>query len=116
MSERAGRAERAAVWLKYHLDFERKPVVELGLLLAIILLAAWLRLYRLGDWSLWGDEEFTLRFADDGFRAPFSSALIFWTVRALGVSEWSGRLVPALIGIATVPVLYLPVRRIFGKS
>jgi 4-amino-4-deoxy-L-arabinose transferase-like glycosyltransferase len=108
--------EQVAVRLKDQLDFERKPVVELGLLLAITLLAASLRLNRLGDWSLWGDEEFTLRFADDGFRVPFSSTLIFWTVRALGVSEWSGRLVPALIGIATVPVLYLPVRRIFGKS
>jgi mannosyltransferase len=111
-----GRLERATGWLASHLDFEHKLVVELGLVLVITLLAAFLRLYRLGDWSLWGDEEFTLRFANDGFRMPLSSALIFWTTRGLGVSEWSARLVPAIIGIATVPLLYLPIRRIFGKQ
>jgi mannosyltransferase len=116
LTEPAGQPRRVAGWVMTRLDFEHRPAVELGLLLAITLGAAFLRLHRLGDWSLWGDEEFALTFVNDGFRVPLSSTLMFWTTHALGLSEWSARLVPALIGIATVPLLYFPIRRIFGKA
>jgi len=116
MSEPVARLSRAEVCLRNRFNFVRKPAIELGLLLVVTLIGTLLRMHRLGDWSFWGDEEFTLRFADDGFRFATSSALIYWVTRAIGVSEWSARLVPALIGIVTIPILYLPVRRIFGKA
>jgi 4-amino-4-deoxy-L-arabinose transferase-like glycosyltransferase len=100
--------------LPWFVALRRQPA-EAALLLAITLVAAALRFYRLGDWSLWGDEMFTLRFAPDGFRAPLSSQLIFALTRWLGTTEWSARLVPALIGSVTIPILYLPVRRGFGR-
>jgi 4-amino-4-deoxy-L-arabinose transferase-like glycosyltransferase len=35
-------------------------------------------------------------------------------LNAWGVSEWSARLTSALIGILSIPILYVPVQRIFG--
>jgi hypothetical protein len=91
------------------------PAVEPLAVLGVSLLGLGLRLFRLGTWSFWGDEVFTLRFMDDGFRVPLSTALIHWLTESLGVSEWSARLGPALIGAATIPLLYYPVRRAFGR-
>lgn len=92
---------------------------ELLLLAACTLLAAALRLYRLGEWSLWEDEAFTLSSKEDGFtfsfwRRPLSLTLIRLAVSALGASEWSARLVPALIGVLSIPALYYLVRRMFS--
>lgn len=92
--------------------------VELLLLASLTLLAAALRLFRLGEWSLWEDEAFTLSNKEDGFtfsfwRQPLSQTLIRLAVSALGSSEWSARLVPALIGVLTIPILYYLVRRMF---
>ena len=78
-----------------------------------------LRFYRLGAWSLWGDEVFTLTGKEDGFnfsllRRSLASDLIRATTSALGVSEWSARLVPAIVGVLSIPVLYFMIRKIFG--
>jgi len=92
---------------------------ELLLLAACTLLAAALRLFRLGEWSLWEDEAFTLSSKEDGFtfsfwRRPLSLALIRLAVSALGSSEWAARLIPALIGALSIPILYYLVRRMFN--
>jgi mannosyltransferase len=78
-----------------------------------------LRFYRLGDWSLWIDEVYTLRdvrlfLADPSFpRSPsliLTSGLLQW----FGFHDWTARVVPALIGVVTIPVLFVLANRLFG--
>ena len=33
-----------------------------------------------------------------------------------GTSEWSARLVPALVGIISIPILFFPIRKMFGSG
>ena len=94
---------------------------SLAILAAVTLLGACLRFYRLGEWSFWRDEIFTLGTRADGLHISFLGEslvryLIRWTVALLGQSEWNARLVPALIGVISIPLLFFPVRRIFGES
>lgn len=101
--------------------FHQRPWLEIGLLLLIVAVAAGLRFYRLGDWSLWEDEAFTLSAREDGFnysiwRRSLAVTLIQLVTSQLGNDAWSGRLVPALIGVLTVAVLYFPIRRRYGPG
>ena len=98
------------------------------LLGAITLLAAGLRFYKLGEWSFWFDEVFNTNRALNNYKdlesiiqttvshkfLPLSIILSGPVVNALGNSEWNARLVPAIIGIISVPILYFPTRRLFG--
>lgn len=93
--------------------------MQLALLLTITLLAAALRFHNLDTWSFWGDEILSVAAIPDGFnfniiRQSLALTLIGWTIDWLGVSEWSARLVPALIGILSIPILYFPIRRAAG--
>jgi mannosyltransferase len=106
-----------------------KPWIQYVWLFLIMLLAAALRFYKLGAWSFWIDEIYTIGRAMTHFSTP---ALILenippsrnWvpvsfilTAQALniwGISEWSARLAPALIGISSVPILFFPTRKAFG--
>ena len=77
-----------------------------------------LRFYKLGEWSFWIDEVITLRQAEpldvlDVFQQPAYRALTGSALDLFGVSEWSARMVPALVGVITIPVLYFIARRIF---
>jgi len=94
-------------------------IVELSILAIIIILSATLRFYKLGEWSFWGDEAFTISTKEDGFnysilRRSMATDLIRFSISYLGVSEWNARLTPALIGIITIPLIYFPTRRLFG--
>jgi Dolichyl-phosphate-mannose-protein mannosyltransferase len=82
----------------------------------ITVLAAFLRFYKLGAWSFWGDEVFTLGSKPDGFIQSLSTSLIHATTGVLGVNEWNARLIPALVGIITIPIFYFIVSRLFGSS
>lgn len=92
------------------------------LLLTIIVgIAAVLRFYKLGEWSFWWDEMFTLRDATNPFqnglsRIPISFALTHIALNQFGVSEWSARFIPALVGVISLPLLYFPIRKIFNVS
>jgi mannosyltransferase len=106
-------------WLQY-----------LGLAL-ITLLAAALRFYKLGEWSLWIDEIFTINHAMSHFSTP---ALLFdnlpparnWIpvsviitaqiLKGQGINPFDARLVAAIIGVATLPVLYFLVRKLFDTK
>jgi mannosyltransferase len=88
-------------------------------LAAVVAVAAALRFYRLGDWSFWIDEVFTVNRAlaqmlDPSFRVPLSVRLTGISLNTFGVSEWSARLVPAIFGLVSIPILYLATRRVFG--
>ena len=92
---------------------------EFSLLAGITLVAALLRFYKLGDWSFWGDEIFSVGFKEDGFNYSFlrrslAGSMIHLATTTLGTSEWSARLFPALIGMISIPILYFPIKRLFG--
>ena len=98
-----------------------RPGVQLVALAIIVAIAAFLRFYKLGAWSFWGDEMLTIIDVPDGFNyALLRRSLMLSTILAvigeLGVSEWSARLAPALVGVLSVPVLYYPVRRMLGPA
>lgn len=100
--------------------------VQLGCLVLITLLAALLRFYKLGEWSLWIDEIFTITRAQGHFnpetlleqwwRPPISVILTGGVLQILGVSEWSARLSAALIGIVSIPLVYFPVKKLFNPG
>jgi mannosyltransferase len=88
--------------------------------LGVITLAALLiRFYKLGVWSLWIDEVLTINYTLEdisSFWTPNSFRLIRIALDTFGVSEWSARLMPALVGTITLPALYFPIRRYFGVA
>jgi mannosyltransferase len=94
---------------------------ELVMLTAVTLIALTLRLYKLGDWSFWLDEIYTVVGSRDiGYwalpRLPIYLVLTNVAVNTWGANEWSARLIPALIGSLTVPLLFFPTRRIWGTG
>ncbi|KAA3656188.1 MAG: hypothetical protein DWQ04_31825 [Chloroflexi bacterium] len=94
----------------------------------ITTIATVLRLFRLGEWSFWVDELFTLENAQnllinlsDNPRLfvtehPITASLINVAISVFGVSEWSARLAPVLIGVLSVPIMFVFVRRLFNTS
>jgi 4-amino-4-deoxy-L-arabinose transferase-like glycosyltransferase len=102
---------------------------QYGLLLFITLLGAILRFYKLGDWSFWIDEVFTINRAQVHYGTmdavianipparnwiPLSIIFIAGVLEIIGVSEWSARLIPAIVGVVSIPLLYFPTKRLFG--
>lgn len=103
--------------------------VHVKWLIAITIVAAGLRCWRIGEWSLWIDEAHTWRdatmplFGERGFLAEDRAlySLTFFLLRglfALGLPETEGamRLPFALLGIATVPLLGVAGRKLVGAS
>jgi len=97
---------------------------QYGILAIITLLAVALRFHKLGEWSLWIDEAFSIgrvqahanleEILRTWWQPPLSIILTGGVFRSLGVSEWSARLVATVIGIMSVPVLYVVLRKPFG--
>jgi 4-amino-4-deoxy-L-arabinose transferase-like glycosyltransferase len=94
-------------------------------------LAAGLRFLKLGEWSFWIDEIYTINHAQVHFGTlelllqnippfrnwiPVSVILTAQVLNTLGVSEWSARLVSASIGTLSIPILFFPTKRIFGSN
>ncbi|MCA8956361.1 MAG: glycosyltransferase family 39 protein [Planctomycetes bacterium] len=112
-------------WLD-HWAFTRRHVVYL---LAMTVLAATLRLYRLDQWSLWIDEAHTFRdviapsdvFWQSGVsKYPLSFALLRGAVHWFGLaatdlSEGVLRLPAVFFGIASVPLIAVVSRGIVGR-
>lgn len=104
----------------------RSSSVQYVLLAAILLLATVLRFYKLGEWSFWTDEVITVNRAHQNLSQVFldpinknlkvTTLLMHFVFQFLGTSEWTARLVPTLIGIATIAILYFPVKRLFGPG
>lgn len=101
-------------------------------LLAVILLAAGLRLYRLDEQSIWADEWPNVAHLD----APDALSYVrliqlmypeqahaclyyfaqYWWARAAGGSLAGLRLLPVATSLATVPLLFLLVSLLFGRG
>ena len=99
---------------------------EFYLALGTITLAAFaLRIFRLGRWSFWIDELYSIRHAErivtNGIRASDSHHPIYYLLiaplfRRFGVNEWTARLPAAIIGALTIPILILALTPIIGSS
>ena len=105
-------------------------------LVLVTILAAGLRLPRLGSWSMWEDELYTARTCSHLFEVYLSkrlgyvpTAAALWLSgvdplsipseqpeqwRAMGVTEFPMRIASCLIGIATIPLLGLAGARLLG--
>jgi len=101
-----------------------------GLLVLIILFGAVLRFHKLGQWSFWIDEIYTINHAMAHFSTPqltldhipphrnWVPVSVILTAQALniwGPSEWSARLASVLIGVLSLPILFFSTRRMFGN-
>jgi 4-amino-4-deoxy-L-arabinose transferase-like glycosyltransferase len=86
------------------------------LLLGLVVLAAVIRFWRLGDWSFQATEMFTLRDSNTPqWRnpRPLGYLLNYYLVRPfLPLDEFGLRLLPALFGVLAVPAFYLIARRV----
>jgi 4-amino-4-deoxy-L-arabinose transferase-like glycosyltransferase len=92
--------------------------VSLLILIGLTGIGAILRLYSLGTNSLWLDEASTLAFArqsligiwESTVGGEFNPPLFYWLEHGMllfGDSEFVLRLFPALLGVLTIPVVYL---------
>jgi mannosyltransferase len=102
-------------------ELSRTTSVHLLALGGITLLALVLRMYKLGEWSFWIDEVYTIQrvqnvLASFSFNTPISLWLITATMEIFGNSDWSARLAPALIGVISIPLIYFPVRKLFDPG
>jgi chromate transport protein ChrA len=104
--------------IKTYLEDKKVQYISL---VAITLLAGIMRFYKLGEWGFWYDEIFTLRDVNNIFDLglldqQLSRVFIYLSVNQIGTSEWSARLVPALVGIISIPILFFPIRKMFGSG
>ena len=88
---------------------------------AVLLAATAMRLYGLGEWSLWEDEETTIFFShhpERGFPTTFPVffALLGWLYDITGVSVLAGRLLAAAFGVISLALTYLLARRFAGEG
>lgn len=111
-------------------SIEEKPFYQYLLLAVIVLLSVVLRFYKLGDWSFWIDEIYTINHATRHFGSlelifnhippvgrwiPLSVILTAQAMNTWGVNEWSARFISATIGVLSLPILYVPLRKAFGN-
>lgn len=95
--------------------------VEVLLVIVITAISA-IRLYKLGAWSFWVDEMFTLKDSlEKGaffhhLTYPLSYVLIGAAMKTGGINEWHARIIPCLFGIITPVTIYLLARREFGRG
>lgn len=93
-------------------------------LAALVLLAALLRAYHLTVWDMWTDEVQTLWTAQTGhfiegpmyLTAPVNFLLTMASVRLVGADELGLRIVPFIVGVATVGLLALVMRHWLGET
>ncbi|WP_292366634.1 MULTISPECIES: glycosyltransferase family 39 protein [unclassified Methanoculleus] len=96
----------------------RHGVPASRVLAGLTAIGALLRLYNLGGNSLWLDEAATLSFARQSFLGiwestaggEFNPPLFYWLEHGMlvfGESEFVLRFLPALLGVLTIPVVYL---------
>ncbi len=93
-------------------------------ILALVLLAFWLRVYRLDFVPLRGDEAFTVLFVDSPFaemmegirtvepNPPLYYLILYTTVRLFGTGDFAARYVSVIFGVLAVPLLYQLARRL----
>lgn len=89
----------------------RINIIEESILVVIFTaISALIRFWKLGTWSFWADEIFSvqdaMKFPDHLTINPLIYILINKTTSIFGISEWSARFGPCIIGILSVPFVY----------
>ena len=111
----------------YRRSFDRllsDPAFIAGLIALVTLLAGGLRFFRLEEWSFWVDEGFSLRdIAALGETRPLLSKFHFLyyvlsipIIDSLGVSEFSARLLPAVVGTLSIPLMFVFAKYMFDTK
>ena len=100
------------------ITIDQSRTTHLWILAALFGLALLLRFWRLGDWNFQATEMFTLRDSNSPqFHnpRPLGYLLNYFLVRPfLPLDEFGLRLLPAIFGALTIPVVYLVNRRLIG--
>jgi mannosyltransferase len=98
------------------------------LLLVVTLVGTFLRLYRLGSNSLWLDETVSVWFANRSLgdvllvqpaadvHPPLYYLILSLWIKAFGSEEFQVRLLSAIFGIVSIPLLYFVVKNLFRNS
>ena len=100
---------------------ERRAQLRAAWIVAgLTLVALVIRFWNLGSWNFQATEIFTLRDSDGPHFTnprPLGYVLNYYLIRPLlPVDEFSLRLLPAIFGVLSVPVLYLVARRLVGTG
>lgn len=95
--------------------------MQIVLLSVIVAFSAALRFWNLGQWSFWIDEVFTVRDAQNlslnslqSIPNPIPYLAVKLSILIAGNSEWGSRLIPCLVGIATIPAVFGLGRTLFN--
>ena len=95
--------------------------MQIVLLSIIVAFGAVLRFWNLGQWSFWIDEVFTVRDAQNlslnslqSIPNPIPYLAVKLSMVLGGHSEWGSRLIPCVVGIATIPAVFGLGRTLFN--
>ncbi len=95
--------------------------MQIVVLSVVIVLGAVLRFWNLGQWSFWIDEVFTVRDAHNlSFNSlqsipnPIPYLAVKLSILIGGNSEWGSRLIPCIVGIASIPAVFGLGRTLFN--
>jgi mannosyltransferase len=109
------------------LSLENNLPLQITLLIGVTLFGAILRFIKLADWSLWVDEIVTMMNARSVFqgvlsdpsvilrvlfRESLSDVLIYIPLKLFGMTELNARMMPALIGILSIPLLFFAIKKL----
>jgi len=93
---------------------------EVIVMIIIMVFAAAIRFWKLGTWGFWIDEVFSVQdaqqFPNIPVLNPVIDMIVHFSTRIFGVSEWSARLGPCIIGVISVPLMYWPAKRMFNSK
>jgi len=105
-----------------------RKITKYGIiLLAIVVVGAFLRIYHLGTQSFWQDEVFSVALAKmtlpqmvqataQNVNPPFYYFLLHYWMMIFGTSDSAIRLLSALFGILAIPTIYVVGRQLFNKE
>lgn len=101
------------------MGYEGRKLKEAGIYVSILVVATATRIYGIGEWSLVGDEIFTIKYAGERWTSllgPAHYAPLVLIDHLFGLTEWSLRLPTAILGILSAPVFYYLCSRTFGRG
>jgi len=94
-------------------------------LFLLILIATAIRLYRLNSQDIWGDEAFSISLSQQSINVvvagaadthpPFYPLLLFFWLKLVGSSAFATRALSALIGILSVPLIFVLAKRLTAR-
>lgn len=77
------------------------------------------RMLGIAEWSIAGDEFYTVAYAAErsqSFIQPAYYMLVVWSTNLFGDTEWAARFPAALLGTVSIPVYYWVCRDLFGRN